>query len=218
MASATRSGKVEVAPAILVKDRQSLLAAINTVKRFTPLIHIDIMDNKFVPNSTISVSELTSIPDGVGYEIHWMVENPAELIPRVSGRHLHIVHIEAVRDRWRAVEAAVKKAGGGLGLAFNPETPVEAVLPFIGRVERVLVMAVHPGFSGQRYIKEVEAKIAWLRKRFPRLDIEVDGGIDFATAASAVKAGANILASASTIFKSPEPGEAIARLKNAGRE
>ncbi|MEM4389677.1 MAG: ribulose-phosphate 3-epimerase [Candidatus Micrarchaeia archaeon] len=218
MASATNGRQIEVAPAILVKDRQSLMAAINAVRRFARAIHIDIMDNKFVPNSTISPAELAGIPDGVDYEIHWMVENPHELIPQLSGSYLHIVHIETARDAWQDVEAAVKKTGGRLGLAVNPETPVEAILPFIDRVERVLIMAVRPGFSGQRYIKEVEAKIAWLRERFPSLDIEVDGGIDFVTARSAVRAGANILASASTIFRASDPAEAIARLKNAGRE
>jgi len=216
MASAAKGSGVRVAPAILAKDRRELLHAISVVRPFADALHIDIMDNKFVPNSTIGVSELACIPDGAEYEIHWMVENPEALIPQVKGRHLHLIHVEAVRGRWEAVVEAVRKAGGRLGIALNPETPVEEIMPLVGKAERVLVMAVHPGFSGQRYIKEVEGKIAFLRKKFPSLDIEVDGGVDFETSASAVRAGANILASASTIFRAPDPGEAIARLKNAG--
>jgi ribulose-phosphate 3-epimerase len=112
-----------------------------------------------------------------------------------------------------SIKGAVTEAGGRLGISLSPDTPLNDVLPYKNLVSRFLVMSVVPGFYGQAYIQEVEPKISRLREECPDHDIEVDGGINFETAPRAAKAGANMLASASAIFNSGNPGDAIKELK-----
>jgi ribulose-phosphate 3-epimerase len=199
---------LEVIPAILVKDRAELLRRIESVSPHVRAVHIDVMDEKFVPNKTVGPDSFANLPKNVEYEFHWMVENPQEYIAKVPGPHLHLVHIESVKD-WHAVEVALEKSGGKLGIAFNPATPTEQVLIALEKTNRVLAMTVVPGFDGQKYIPDVEEKISRLRTRNPELEIEVDGGIGPKTAGRAAKAGANKLAAASAIFKCEDKKRAI---------
>jgi len=206
---------LEVIPAILVKERSELLRRIAAVSPHVKTVHIDVMDNVFVPNKTVGPESFAGLPENVAYEFHWMVANPESYIAKMPGPHLHMVHFEAVKD-WDAVEAAVKKAGGELGIAFNPATPAEKIAPLANRAKRILAMTVVPGFDGQRYIPEVERKIKELRSRFPSIEIEVDGGINAETGARAAKAGADKLAAASAIFSAPDKAKAIDAIKKGG--
>jgi len=201
----------EIIPAILVKERGELLRRISLVKDFVKTVQIDVMDGVFVPNKTVGIEDLKGLPRTM-YEFHWMVRDPINWIEQTPGNHMHLVHIEAVPS-FEDVKAAVKKSGGKLGLALNPETPLEKLLPFVPEVEEVLVMTVHPGFSGQKYIPEMEDKIRALRKLHPSLDIEVDGGIGPDTIGRAYAAGANLLAAASSIFSSEDIEENIENLR-----
>jgi len=201
----------EVIPAILVKTRGELLDRINKVRGLVKEIQLDIMDGVFVPNKTIGLEELKDLPDAK-YEFHWMVQDPENWIVAVPGPHMHLVHVETIND-FSKIEGAVKKAGGKLGLAINPETPLGALLPYVDKAERVLVMTVRPGFSGQKYIYEMETKVRQLREMFPLLDIEVDGGVNNETGPHAYSNGANILAAASAIFSSDDIKGAIEELK-----
>ncbi|MFA5412471.1 MAG: ribulose-phosphate 3-epimerase [Candidatus Micrarchaeia archaeon] len=205
---------LEVIPAILVKTREELLGHISRVSAYVKTIHIDVMDNKFVPNFTIGVKELQELPAGLKYEIHWMVQKPEEWIAKVKGNYLHMVHVEAV-ESWEKLAQAVRESGGRLGVALNPETPLEKLKPHLKDVEKILVMSVHPGFYGQKYIPDVEGKIKELRRMLPKAEIEVDGGITPETAVRASGAGANALAAASAIFAKPDAGKAIGELKRA---
>lgn len=205
---------LEVIPAVLVKTKGELLEHISRVRSHVETIHIDIMDNKFVPNSTIGVEELQELPSGLGYEIHWMVQRPEEWIAKVKGPYLHMVHVEAV-ESWEKVVSAVKESGGRLGIALNPETPLEKIRPYLEKVQKVLVMSVHPGFYGQKYIREVEGKVKELKGMFPKIEIEVDGGINPETAGGAVAAGADDVAAASAIFAKPDVGKAIGEIREA---
>lgn len=208
--------EVEVVPAILVKSRQELLAHIEKVKPSVKTVHIDIMDNIFVPNNTIGLESLTELPIGVLYEFHWMVKDPENWISKISGNHTHFVHVEAITD-WTEIEKA-RSSGGKIGLAINPPTPVEKLYPYINNkaVKQVLVMTVNPGFSGQKYITEVESKVRELRAKFPNLEIEVDGGINQATSERASEAGANILAASSAIFAAKSIPEAVQNIYQSG--
>ncbi|HSB46813.1 MAG TPA: ribulose-phosphate 3-epimerase [Candidatus Bilamarchaeum sp.] len=201
----------EVIPAILVKTREDLLLRISQVLGLVKEIQLDIMDGVFVPNKTIGIEDLKGLPSA-RYEFHWMVMEPEKWIEKMPGPHMHLVHVETITS-FETVDSAVKKAGGSLGLAINPETPLEKLLPFVPRAKRVLVMTVHPGFSGQKYIFGMGEKIKKLRSLFPRLDIEVDGGVNLDTARHAYSSGANILAAASAIFSSEDIEGAIAELK-----
>lgn len=207
---------LEIIPAILVKKREKLLTQIEQVMPFVKNVQIDVMDGRFVPNKTIGLEELAELPLGVGYEFHWMVHNPEQWIEKIPGEHLHLVHIETISS-FERIEQAVKKVGGKVGLVFNPGTSVSKVLPYQTRVQRVMAMTVNPGFSGQKYISEVESKIRELRNSNKTIDIEVDGGINLQTIGSAVKAGANKLAAAGAIFSSSDIKQAIEQLTNAAK-
>jgi len=206
----------EVIPAILVKSREELLLRIAQVRGLVKEIQIDIMDGEFVPNKTIGLNDLADLPEA-RYEFHWMVKAPERWIERIPGPNMHLVHVEAI-GTLDAVEAAVKRVGGRLGLAINPETPLERLLPFADRAERVLVMTVRPGFSGQKYIFEMEHKVRRLRELYPELDIEVDGGVNNETVGHAYSSGANLLAAASAIFAAKDVKEAIEALKDRAKK
>ena len=203
--------EAEVIPAILVKSREDLLRRIAQVRGLVREIQLDIMDGLFVPNKTVGLEDLHDLPEA-RYEFHWMVKDPERWIARVRGPHMHLVHVETITDLAK-VEAAVKKAGGSLGLAINPETPLEKLLPLVPKAKRVLIMTVHPGFSGQKYIEDMGERIRKLRSLYPKLDIEVDGGVNMDTVSHAYSSGANILAAASAIFSQPDIKSAIAALK-----
>ena len=207
---------VEVVPAILVKSREELIERIEKVKPIATTVHIDIMDNKFVPNGTIGLESLASLPSGISYEFHWMVKDPENWISKIPGNHTHLVHVETISD-WNEIKKA-RASGAKIGLAINPPTPVEKLFPFIqdNEVQQVLVMTVNPGFSGQKYITDVESKVQILRAKFPELEIEVDGGINPETSERASGAGANILAASSSIFMAKNIPEAVKGIYDAG--
>ncbi|MEK6982603.1 MAG: ribulose-phosphate 3-epimerase [Candidatus Micrarchaeota archaeon] len=201
----------EIIPAILVKTRDELLKRINLVKSYVKTVQIDVMDNEFVPNKTIGLESLHDLPSGVNYEFHWMVNNPENYIEKIKGNYLHIVHIEAKMDFNKAKQIA-EKNGGKIAIAINPPTQVEKVFAYEQKVSQILVMSVNPGFSGQIYIKEVEAKVKILSARNPKLDIEIDGGINLETINLAYKAGANKLCAASAIYENADIKKAIENL------
>jgi len=208
----------EVLPAILVKSRQELLDRIASVKDHVHRIQIDVMDGVFVPNKTIGADELKvlpPLPKNVRYEFHWMVRKPEDWISRIDGPHTHIVHVETIESeaQFANIRRTIKASGGRLGIALNPETPLEQALPYVKYSKMILIMTVHPGFSGQKYIPEMGDKIRSLRSLYPKLDIEVDGGVNMETIAHAFSCGANMLAAASAIFSSGDIPNAIRSLR-----
>src|SRR3989339_953826 len=207
---------LEVIPAILVKTRKELIERIKKSLPHVKTVHIDVMDGKFVPNTTVGPADFGELPVNVKYEFHWMVANPEENILRAPHHALHMVHIETVVD-WMRVEDAVRRVEGEVGLVINPNTPIEKILPYLPRVNRVLVMSVMPGFDGQKYMSEVEEKIRKIRSLSPTIDIEVDGGINHETAPRAVAAGATKLAAASALFSKPDIKQAMEKLLSGVR-
>ena len=208
---------VEVVPAILSHTREDLIKKIEQVMPFVNFIQLDIMDGKFVPNKTVGgelVDEILQLPKAK-YEYHWMVNNPEKYMEKIKGAAMHLVHIETVESKahFEQIKKVAKNSGGKVGIAINPPTDLETILPYINEVEEVLVMTVNPGFSGQKYIASCEEKIRKLRKNYPKLNIEVDGGINLETGKRAREAGANILAAASAIFNEPDIQKAIEKLK-----
>lgn len=204
---------IEIIPAILVKSREELLARIMLVAPFVKTIQIDVMDGKFVPNLT--TLELDDLPKGPKYEFHWMVEKSWESIKRISIPAMHIIHAETVnsKEEWELAKGAASEKGGALGIAVNPETYLDRLFPFASDICYLLIMTVRPGFDGQKYMPEMEKKIAEARAAFPEIDIEVDGGINLETIPAAKRAGANKFAAASAIFAQKDIGVAITNLK-----
>jgi len=207
----------EVIPAILVKRREDLLEHISRVKGLVSTVHIDVMDNEFVPNATVGPDDFKGLPSDMKYEFHWMVKQPEKWIEKVPGKHLHVVHIEAVED-WNAIKAACKKAGGTLGIAISPATPLTKLEPVMKDVSMILVMSVTPGFDGQKYIQQVEGRLRELKNKYPKMMIEIDGGIGPATAGRAASAGADRLAAASAIYAQPDAKKAIQGIRDAAKK
>lgn len=211
--------ELEVIPAVLAKSSEEMQLKIDRVTPHVNTIHIDMMDGKFVPNTTLSTEETAKVlVPGKYYIFHWMVEKPEEEIPKLGEMakdSLHLVHAEVIgRERWDALKAM----NIPLGIAINPETPLEKIDDFIDETDEFLVMSVHPGFSNQKYIADVELKIKQLRERKPDANIEIDGGVGPATAGGAASAGANRLAVASAIFKQENIPGAIENIRKAGEE
>ena len=226
MASYNNETRKEIIAAVLVKTKADLIKHIELVKPYLKTVQIDIMDNDFVPNKTIGLDELKDLPDGINYEFHWMVQHPenwiTELVDKRKNKNsdLHLVHVEAKMD-FEKVKGVVARVGAKMGIVFNPETPVEKVFSYEKQVSQILAMTVHPGFSGQKYINDIEEKIRILRKRNPNLNIEVDGGINLITIKRAATAGANKLCAASAIFAASDVKDvknAIEQLKLAVAE
>lgn len=210
---------MDVVPAILVKSREELLDRIRKVAGKAATVHVDVMDNEFVPNKTVGPESFANLPVDVSYEFHWMVKGPERYILETKGGHMHIVHVEAIREgEWGAIVEAVKKSGGRLGLAISPKTSASELLPYMKDVSMVLVMTVVPGFDGQPYMPQVEEKIRELRGKYPGLRIEVDGGINPLTAKSASHAGANVFAASSAIFRQEDAGIAIEGILKAAKD
>ncbi len=211
-----------VIPAILVKNREDLLRRIASVSNLVKEIQIDIMDGVFVPNKTIGAESLHDLPEtNARYEFHWMVKDPENWISKVPGNHMHLVHVETISSdkHLKTIQAAIRACGGQLGLALNPETPLDALLQLIPKAtpQRILIMTVHPGFSGQKYLFEMGDKLKTLRRAYPNLDIEVDGGVNLETVRHAYSSGANILAAASAIFSTSDVQTAIVALTKTAK-
>lgn len=220
-------GTVEIVPAILVKTREEFEKKIAQVAPYVKRVQIDIMDGKFVPNSTLPVEEFPSIPGNLLVEYHLMVEHPLEYVRKIGrAGAIYEMHIESftkaggrggksknpnAKEEILAAIAEVEGLGGKAALALSPDTPPEEAEPYLKMVEQVLVMTVYPGFSGQRYLASMEGKMRWLADR--GAVVEVDGGVDLGSAASSARAGATLLGVASGIFAKPDLEKAIAGLK-----
>ena len=173
-------------------------------------IQWDVMDGRFVPNLTFGPDVIAAnrAHVTVGFEAHLMVEDPDPMLTRWvdAGCELVIVHAEATRHLHRTL-CAIMDLGARAGVALNPSTPLEAVTNVLNLVDLLLVMTVNPGFGGQRYLSEMEAKVANARAEIDRrgfeIELEVDGGIAGATIGSAAQAGADVFCAGSALFNGP---------------
>jgi ribulose-phosphate 3-epimerase len=171
-------------------------------------IHLDVMDGHFVESLTFGpgVVEAVRRVSALPYHTHLMVSRPLQQIDAFAraGSDLIVAHVEADDDP-AAVIDAIHATGRSAGLALNPETPAEAVVPHLGSIEMVLVMTVHPGRGGQAFLPEVLPKMAWLRDEIARrglsVPIGVDGGVNLATIAAARAAGGEVLVAGWALYQ-----------------
>ena len=195
-----------IAPSLLSADFGNLAEAAGEVASETDWLHVDIMDAHFVPNLTIGPPVVESLRrhTGLFFDCHLMMTSPGDYLQafRQAGADGCTVHVE-VGDTSRLL-AEARSLGLKAGLALNPETPYEAVEPFLDQADLILCMTVHPGFGGQSFIGAQLEKLSALRRRLDSLarnvDLEVDGGINGETTAAAVAAGADVLVAGSASF------------------
>ena len=206
---------IQVIPTIIAKDFQEVQDKIKKVESYVEWVQLDIMDGKFVNNSTWNnPADLKKIETNLNIEAHLMVNNLEEVIDQwiESGVKRIIFHYEAT-DKHREIIDKIKKSGLEVGLAINPETSIDLIDSFIEDLDLVLIMTVHPGFGGQDFLNESVDKIKQLRGEYKDVKIEVDGGINLKTAPLVIKAGANLLVSGTTIFNSNNIEKTIKELK-----
>ena len=169
------------------------------VEPFFDLVQIDCADGRFVGNQTFyNVNEVNEVIK-VNYELHLMILNPlAEIKKWENFKKVRKVffHYEAVKKEKKILEIIkyLHKKGIKAGLAINPETKAEKIIKFLGKIDVLMLLGVKPGWSGQKFQPKVLNKIKQIRKAFPKIDIEVDGGVNSDNAQEIIKAGANILA------------------------
>ena len=202
--------KIKISPSILSADFSQLS---NEIKRLeeggADMIHVDVMDGHFVPNLTIGPPVIKSLKkhSSILFDVHLMISPVHEYIEAYSdaGADIITIHPEATKDLKSSI-LKIKELNKKAGVSLNPETKIDIILSILDEIDLVLIMSVNPGFGGQKFMPEVLNKIKELRKiqkeKNLNFDIEIDGGINFENSKAAIEAGANILVSGTTIFKS----------------
>lgn len=171
-------------------------------------LHIDVMDGLFVPSISYGMPVISSIRKctGLFFDVHLMIERPERYLREFaeSGADLINFHLEATEDAEKTIEE-IRSLGKKVGITIKPGTPAEAALPYLEKVDMVLVMTVEPGFGGQKLIESCLDKVRWLRRvvaeRGLETDIEVDGGINADNIELALRAGANVIVAGSAVFR-----------------
>ena len=207
--------KIKIVPSILSADAKSINNEIKKIEPYADLIHVDVMDGRFVVPVTFSLDETRKIKTSLPMEAHLMVEYPEnkwiEEYVKVGCFRI-IIHQEATKNLIAGIEKA-KSLGAKIALAIKPATPLKNILPYIKEIDMVLIMSVNPGYAGQKFMPEVVFKIRELRKIDKAIDIEVDGGLNNETLIPCIMAGANVIVAASAIFKNNNPISAIKELR-----
>ncbi|MDE6151265.1 MAG: ribulose-phosphate 3-epimerase [Prevotella sp.] len=211
-----------VSPSLLAADFLHLEKDIEMINRSeADWLHLDIMDGMFVPNISFGFSVLDAVVKVLKkpMDVHYMTMHPEDYIERTArlGAMSMNFHVEACGERTPDVIRRIHDAGMKAAVTISPDTPVEAVRPYIADVEMVLVMSVYPGFGGQKFIEATIERVRALRRMIAECGskalVEVDGGVDASTAPRLVDAGCDALVSGSYIFRAQDPLETIESLK-----
>jgi ribulose-phosphate 3-epimerase len=200
---------IKISPSILSADFSILGNEIKSLEKAgADLIHIDVMDGHFVPNITIGPAVIKKLRNytKLPFDVHLMISPVHNFIKdfAAAGSDIITIHPEATNDLEKSINE-IKSYNKKVGISLNPETGVDKVLPVLSIIDLVLIMSVNPGFGGQKFIEKTLEKVKTLRKEIDskkmKVEIEIDGGINFDNSKLAIDAGVDILVSGTTVFK-----------------
>ncbi len=211
-----------ISPSVLNSDLSDLAAEVRRVQVAADWIHLDVMDNHFVPNLTFGLPVVASLLGQIDIpaDCHLMIDDPDRWAPGFAeaGAGSVTFHVEAARDP-RMVAKDIRAAGARVGVAVKPGTAISAIEDFAGLIDMILVMTVEPGFGGQAFMTEMLAKVQQARRVADSADVDiwvqVDGGIDLDTIGQCAAAGADIFVAGSAVYRAEDPELMIERLRAA---
>lgn len=212
--------KVRLCPSILNADQSNLDAEINRVAADSDLLHLDVMDGIFVPNTTFSFKESEQIiaDSPLDVDVHLMICNPDDEAVNYSkaGAASVTFHLEASNDPHSTI-LRIKESGSRASIAVKPATPFSELEPFLAELDMVLIMTVEPGFGGQAFMPNMMEKVSQVRDGIDRLErdiwLQVDGGISIETIALAASSGADAFVAGSAVYKAESPAQMLRELR-----
>ena len=206
---------VSIAPSMLGADFGRMRDAAELVAPHSSYLHMDVMDGHFVPNLTMGVDLVKALNGIAPLDVHLMITDPVDFIDDFydAGAEIISVHVEANNPREALVKINEKNIKSGI--AFNPSTPKEKIIPYLDIADMILVMSVEPGYCGQSFHENAIHRVKYFKTNYPNKIIEVDGGVSTQNSAILGKNGADILVAGSAIFKSNDPIQTIAEMKKS---
>tara|TARA_B100000902_G_scaffold132516_1_gene131133 strand:+ start:5463 stop:6086 length:624 start_codon:yes stop_codon:yes gene_type:complete len=206
---------VSIAPSMLGADFGRMREAAELVAPHSSYLHMDVMDGHFVPNLTMGVDLVKALKGIAPLDVHLMVTDPLNFIDDFhdAGAEIISVHVEANNPR-QALEK-INEKNIKSGIAFNPSTPKDEIIPFLDIADMILVMSVEPGYCGQSFHENAINRVNFFKSNYPEKLVEVDGGVSTANSALLAEKGADILVAGSAIFKSEDPINTIAQMKKS---
>ncbi len=204
----------QISLSILSSNFLELGSEIARMEPFVDRLHFDVMDGHFVQDISFGLPILKQINTALPIDAHLMVTNPLEQVEAYAEYADAVYfHIEASDNQTKEVIKKIQNKGKTAGLVLSPDSPVEMLMPYLGLVEHILIMSVHPGAGGQAYLPETLQKIRQLKKLSPAITVMVDGGMNDTTSAEARAMGIDIIVSGSYLIKAQDPQKAVDALR-----
>ena len=211
-----------LAPSILNANFDDLENEILKISDVSDYLHLDIMDNKFVPNFTFTLEKAAQIISytKIPVDSHLMIEDPDHLAPKYaeSGSYSVTFHLEAAKDVRKTI-MGIRSNGAKVGVAIKPRTSLDMVAPYLEEIDMLLIMTVEPGFGGQSFMFDQMSKVEEARKALNSVNqretlLQVDGGISAETIAIAAKSGADCFVAGSAVYKAENPAKMVSKLRD----